>query len=99
MVLKTRDHAGLMPTPSPSDSYATTPATKLTFRANLVPGGCVHDLGSVAPPALASPPMRAEADAALLRLARLMGRLAARAEMATAATDGPVLNLNPKDVS
>jgi hypothetical protein len=43
--------------------------------------------------------MRAEADAALLRLARLMGRLAARAEMAAAATDGPVLNLNPKDIS
>jgi len=42
--------------------------------------------------------MRAEADAALLRFARLMGRLAARADMAMAATDGPVLNPNPKDI-
>ena len=88
-----------MPTSSPSNRHATTPATKLALTADLVPGGCVHGLSSVAQPTLASGPMRAEADAALLRLARLMGRLAARADMAVAAADGPELNLHPKDIS
>ena len=98
-VFKTHNHAWDVPTSSSTNRRTTNPATKLALTANLVPRGGVHDLDSDAQPALASPPMRAEADAALLRLTRLMGRLAARAEMATAAADGPALNLNPKDIS
>ena len=64
----------------------------------MVERACAQNSDFQALTGAASPNNHTESDAALRRLARLMGRLAARGDAATEATDGSAPNTNLKDI-
>lgn len=88
-----------MATSSPSGRRATNTTAEPASKACLVSRSRAQSTEFHAAADPARPDVRTESHEALLRLSRLMGRLAARANLAAMATNPSASNPQSKDIS